>query len=96
MPQARDLPTVAELGYPGFDVGTWFALWGPAGVPPAIVTTMHAAVAKLSQLPETRETLAVHGLTPIGGTPAELARIMRSELDRWGEVIRAANIKPAE
>ena len=94
MAQAPELPTVAESGYPGFDVGTWFAFWAPAGLPPAIATTMSEAVGRLSRLPEIREQLAVHGLNPLGSTPAALAEFMRAELERWSTVLRAANIKP--
>jgi len=93
IPQAPDLPTVAELGYPGFDVGTWFAVWGPAGLSPSIVTTASEAIGRISRQAETREQLAVHGLNPIGGTAPELAAFMRAELARWGTVISAANIK---
>ena len=92
MPQAPDLPTVAELGYPGFDVGTWFAIWGPAGLPPEVVETMSRAVADISRQPDVKETLYTHGLNAIGNSPSELAAIMRSELERWTKVIRAANI----
>lgn len=92
MPQAPDLPTLDELGYTGFDVGTWFALWGPAGLSADIVAAVHRAVVKIAAMPDVRERHDQHGLNVIAGTPAELARIMRADLDQWGKVIRAANI----
>jgi tripartite-type tricarboxylate transporter receptor subunit TctC len=92
-PLAPDLPTVAELGYPGFDVGTWFALWGPAGLSPDIVRALHAAVAKVARAPDVLERLQANGQHSIGGTPEELARIMKSDHETWGKVIRDANIK---
>ncbi|MGE0224338.1 MAG: Bug family tripartite tricarboxylate transporter substrate binding protein [Acetobacteraceae bacterium] len=91
-PQVPDLPTVAELGYPGFDVGTWFAIWGPAGLPPEIVKTASDAIMRVAREPEVVAKLHASGLNPIGGTPAELAGIMKSDYDIWGKVIREANI----
>ena len=92
-PLTPDLPTVAELGYPGFDVGTWFALWGPAGLPPEVVRVMSDAIKKISRQPDVLERLAANGLHSIGGTPDELAKIMKSDHEIWGKVIRDANIK---
>lgn len=92
MPQAPDLPTVAELGYPGFDVGTWFALWGPAGLPPAVVATFNAGIAKISQMPDVKELLFAQGLTIIGADAAELTTFQKAESERWSKVIKAANI----
>lgn len=92
-PLAPDLPTVAELGYPGFDVGTWFALWGPGGLPPEIVRTLSEAVRAVSRQPDVLDRLAASGLRSIGGTPEELAAIMKADHATWGKVIRDANIK---
>ena len=92
-PLTPDLPTVAELGYPGFDVGTWFALWGPAGLPPEVVRVMSDAIKKISRQPDVLERLSANGLHSIGGTPDELAKIMKSDHEIWGKVIRDANIK---
>lgn len=92
-PMAPDLPTVAELGYPGFDVGTWYGIWGPHGLPAEIVKAASEAVMKVARMPDVIEKLHANGLTPIGGTPAELTRIMRDDYDVWGKVIREAKIR---
>lgn len=92
-PMAPDLPTVAELGYPGYDVGTWYGFWGPHGLPPEIVRVASEAIMKIARMPEVIEKLHANGLTPIGGTPEELARIMRSDWEVWGKVIRDAKIR---
>ena len=92
-PLTPDLPTVAELGYPGFDVGTWFALWAPAGTAPEIIRTLQAAIAKVAHQPDVLERLAANGLRSIGGTSDELARIMKSDHETWGQVIRDGNIR---
>ncbi len=92
MAQAPDLPTVAELGYPGFEVGTWFAIWGPAGVPPALVAKLNAAIVKVAAMADVREQLLAQGLNSIASSAAELAAFQKSEQVRWGKVIKSANI----
>jgi tripartite-type tricarboxylate transporter receptor subunit TctC len=93
MEHAPDLPTVAELGYPGYDVGTWYALWGPAGLPAPITEKIASAVQSILKKPEVKALLFDQGLTVIGSTPAELATFQKAEQERWGKVITAANIK---
>ena len=93
MAQAPELPTVAELGYADYDVGTWFALWGPAGMAPAIVEKLNGATVTVSRMPDVRELLLAQGLNVIGSSAAELAAFQASESERWGKVIKAANIK---
>jgi len=93
MAQAPELPTVAELGYADYDVGTWFALWGPAGMAPAIVEKLNGATVTVSRMPDVRELLLAQGLNVIGSSAAELAAFQTSESERWGKVIKAANIK---
>lgn len=92
MPFLPDQPTVIELGYPGFDVGTWFGLWGPAGVSPAIVTTINAAIGKIAVMDDVREQLSAQGLNNLAGSAATLAAFQKSEQERWSKVIKAANI----
>lgn len=92
LPLAPDVPTVAESGYPGFEVGTWFAIWGPAGLPPAIVAEANRGFVAVSAMPEVRDQLAAQGLTAIGSSTADFARFQADEMERWGKVIRAANI----
>jgi len=93
MAQAPELPTIAELGYADYDVGTWFAIWGPAGMAPAIVEKLNGAVVAVSKMPDVRELLLAQGLNVIGSSAAELAAFQKSEFERWGKVIKAANIK---
>jgi tripartite-type tricarboxylate transporter receptor subunit TctC len=92
MAQAPDLPTIAESGYPGFEAGTWFALAGPAGLPPAIAERATRDMMAVARLPDIRARLAEQGLDVIGGDGAELARASRAELDHWAPIIKAANI----
>lgn len=88
-----DIPTVAEAGVPGFDVTTWFAIVGPAGMPPAIVETLNKHIRAILTEPEMKQKLAAVGATAQPSTPAELGQRMQRDFDRWGEVIRASGAK---
>jgi len=89
-----DLPTVGEAGYPGFQVTSWYAIYGPAGMPEALTQKLSAEIAKAVKSPDLSERLKGLGTTPIGSTPAELAAHTRSEVARWTEVVKTAHIKP--
>ncbi|WP_081430573.1 Bug family tripartite tricarboxylate transporter substrate binding protein [Polaromonas sp. JS666] len=90
MPQFADVPTVSESGLPGFEFNSWFALMAPAGTPKAIVQTLHSEISKALADPEVREKLIGQGLTPRGTSPDELARDMRTQLARYGALIKQA------
>jgi tripartite-type tricarboxylate transporter receptor subunit TctC len=95
-PAAPDLPTIAEAGVPGFDVSTWFAFFVPAKTPAAIIKKMNEdTVAALGQ-PMVKERLEQLGAVLVGSTPGELAAFLKSEMDKWGPVIREAKIKADE
>ena len=89
-----DIPTVAESGYPGLEAGTWHAFLGPAGLPRDIVSKLATDIVAVLKMADVRARLGATGLEPIGTTPEQLAAIMRSDLDKWTRVIRAANIRP--
>jgi tripartite-type tricarboxylate transporter receptor subunit TctC len=93
-PSAPDLPTVAESGYPGFEVTIWYAILAPAGTPPAIVRKLNQEIVKALALPDVRAKLADQGLEPIGNSPDELAAVIRSETATWAKVVKDANIQP--
>ena len=92
--QLPDVPTIAAAaGLPGYEAVSWYALMAPAGTPGEVIEKIWSDTAKVLQVPEVRERLAAMGAEPSGEPPAELARRIKSEYDRWGEVVRKANIK---
>lgn len=87
-----DVPTVAESGLPGFEVVLWQGLLAPAGTPRAIIERINAGVVASVAKPDLRERFAQLNVEPVGGTPAQFATYLQSEIDKWGKVIRAAKI----
>jgi tripartite-type tricarboxylate transporter receptor subunit TctC len=93
-PGAPEIPTVAEaLKIPDYEVDSWYALFAPAKTPPAIVARMQKEIARTIQLPDVKQKLLEQGGDTVGSTPEELDRVVKSELRKWTEVIRAAKIK---
>ncbi len=88
-----DVPAIAELGYPGFEASTWSGLVAPAGTPKAIVDRLNAEANKALGRPEMIEKLKEDGSTPLGGTPQQFADFIKSEMAKWGAVVRDAGIK---
>jgi len=87
-----DVPAIGEV-VPGYVGDAWHGLFVPAGTPPAIVDKVAADFAKVLAIPDVRKKLMDIGLEPIGNSPAEFATIVRRDYDKWGVVIRNANIK---
>jgi tripartite-type tricarboxylate transporter receptor subunit TctC len=92
-PALPKVPTFTEAGLPNFDVKSWHALLGPAGLPRPIIDVLAAEVAKIMAMPDTVERLTSFGLTPFISTPEQLATMMREETTRFAAVIKTANIK---
>jgi tripartite-type tricarboxylate transporter receptor subunit TctC len=89
---APDLPTVAESGVPGFDVSSWFGLFVPAATPPAVIGKINADTAAVLAEPAITARMEHLGVAPAGSTPAALAAHLRSEMEKWGPVIKQAGI----
>jgi len=88
-----DMPTVAELGYPGFDSATMFALFSPAGTPEHVITTLNRAINAMLKQPDLHTRFVQLGLDGVGGTPQEMARHIQAEFDKWRDVIARTGIK---
>jgi tripartite-type tricarboxylate transporter receptor subunit TctC len=88
-----DVPTFAESGYPGFEVSAWYAIFGPAGMPEAVVSRLNAEIVKSLSTQDLRDRLQNLSATPVGSSPAELGAYMRGEIARWTKVSKSAGIK---
>ena len=91
-PLAPDAPTVAEQGYPGFEASTWWALFAPAGTPPAIANRLSEEVRKAAATPAFREKMAQVGAVPTGSTPQDMQAFVGRERERWEKIIVDAKI----
>lgn len=92
-PVAPELPTVAESGLPGFEVIGWFGWLAPAKTSKAVVGRLNQELVKALGNAEVRERLLSMATEPVGDKPEEFGRFIRSEHEKWGKVIKAANIK---
>jgi tripartite-type tricarboxylate transporter receptor subunit TctC len=88
-----DVPSFAEIGYPGMDIALWYGVAVPGGTPAPIVQRLNAELAKILQMPDVRKTLSDQGADLQGGTPEDFGAFMRNESARWGEVVKRAGIK---
>lgn len=93
LPWTPDVPTVEEQGLADFDVGAWHGLFGPAGMPAPVVDRIYGALSAALNDPALRPRLVDQGLVPIGMPPAEFRPFLETDILRWREVVRAANIR---
>ena len=92
-PAAPEVPTIAEAGVKDCEISEWNALLAPAGTPAEAIERLHAELVRIMSMADIRVKFADLGEDSIGSTPAELAAFLRAETAKWGEVVRAANIK---
>jgi tripartite-type tricarboxylate transporter receptor subunit TctC len=88
-----DLPTIAELGFPGFEATTWHALVAPAGTPKDVIATLHRAISATLTDPASRKALTDLGVDVVANTPDELRAYIKAEIPKWAEIVKAAAVK---
>jgi tripartite-type tricarboxylate transporter receptor subunit TctC len=93
-PALPDVPTIAELGVPGFEVMNWFGFFAPARTPPAILDKMSASVGKVMQMPEVADGFTKIGVTPVGNSREKFGEIVASDHRKWARTVKERNIKP--
>lgn len=92
-PQLPNVPTVAESGLPGFEVNAWFGVFVPAGTPREIVNRLNADIVRGLAAPEVRERLLALGVEPVTSTPEQFAAFVKSEIAKWGRVVRQSGAR---
>jgi tripartite-type tricarboxylate transporter receptor subunit TctC len=90
---APDVPTLAESGLPGFEVGSWQGVFAPAGTPPDIVKRLNAEIVRILKLPDVRDKLAGLGAELVGNTPEEFSVLVKAEVVKWADVVRKSGAK---
>lgn len=92
-PVAPGVPTVSASGLPGFETGAAYAMFAPPGTPAAVVARLHQESVKIINDPEMKEKFVASGVEAVASTPEELSNYMKSEVNRLGKIIKAANIR---
>jgi tripartite-type tricarboxylate transporter receptor subunit TctC len=88
-----DVPTIAEMGLPGYEGNLWIGMMAPAGTPQAVIDKLAAAGIKAARAPKVVERLQRDGVEPVGGTPADMRTLIAREIPQWRDLAKAANIK---
>jgi tripartite-type tricarboxylate transporter receptor subunit TctC len=94
VPSLPDVPTTAEVGLPQVEAENWYGMVAPAKTPPAVVAKLHKMTVDALNSAEVKDKLSSQGAILVGNTPDEFAAYIQSEIDKWGKVAKAANIKP--
>ena len=90
---APDVPTLAEAGLPGFEVGSWQGVFAPAGTPPDIVKRLNAEIVKILNTPDVRDKLAALGAEVVGNSPEEFATMVKAEVGKWADVVKKSGAR---
>ena len=93
VPSLPDVPTTSEVGLPQIEAENWYGMVVPAATPPAVIAKLHKVTTDALKTAEVKDKLASQGAILVGNTPEEFAAYIQSEIDKWGKVAKAANIK---
>ena len=90
---APDVPTLAESGLPGFEVGSWQGVFAPAGTPPEIVKRLNAEIVKALNMPDVRDKLSGLGAEIVADSPEEFSALVKAEVAKWADVVKKSGAK---
>jgi tripartite-type tricarboxylate transporter receptor subunit TctC len=88
-----DIPTISEAGLPGFELGSWYGIFAPAGTSPDIVRRLRTEVVKAVNDPGLKDQFAALSAEPVGSTPEEFTVVLKQDLAKWAKVARQANVR---
>lgn len=91
MPQ---IPTISEAGLPGYELGSWYGLFAPAGTPQSIVRRLHGEIVKAINDPALKQQFSALSAEAVGSTPEQFREVLKQDIVKWAKVARAANVKP--
>ena len=91
MPQ---IPTISEAGLPGYELGSWYGLFAPAGTPQSIVRRLHSEIVKAINDPALKQQFSALSAEAVGSTPEEFREVLRKDIVKWAKVARAAKVQP--
>ena len=92
-PVAPDVPTLAESGLPGYEIGSWQGVFAPAGTPPDIVKRLNSEIVKIINMPDVQKRLLELGAEPVGNSSEEFTAFVKTEVVKWGDVVKKSGAK---
>ena len=95
LPYLPDVPTIAESGFPGYEISSWQGVFAPGGTPRDVVGKINGEVVRLLSVPEVRARISLEGADPVGSSPEAFAERVKSEIAKWTKVARSAGIAGA-
>jgi tripartite-type tricarboxylate transporter receptor subunit TctC len=88
-----DIPTVAESGVPGYEVGVWFGIVAPAATPRDVLVKLNAELNRILAMPDVKQKFADQGVEPVGGPPERFGEHIRAQIEKWGRVVKESGAK---
>jgi tripartite-type tricarboxylate transporter receptor subunit TctC len=95
LPYLPDVPTIAELGFPGYEISSWQGVFAPAGTPKDVVAKINGELVRMLKVPEVNRRISQEGADPVGSTPEAFADRVKNEITKWTKVIKASGIQPS-
>jgi len=92
-PAAPDVPTIAEAGVIGYEIGSWQGVFAPAGTPPAIIARLNSEMVKIINMPDVKEKLLFLGAEPVGNSSEEFTVFVKAEVVKWGDVVKKSGAR---
>jgi tripartite-type tricarboxylate transporter receptor subunit TctC len=93
LPYLPDVPTIAELGFPGYEISSWQGVFAPAGTPKDVVGKINGELVRMLNVPEIRRRISQEGADPVGSTPDAFATRVKNEITKWTKVIKTSGIQ---
>jgi tripartite-type tricarboxylate transporter receptor subunit TctC len=96
LPYLPDVPTIAELGFPTYEITSWQGVFAPAGTPADVVSKLNGELVQMVHTPEVRARMSREGADPVGNTPEQFGARVKSEIEKWARVAKAAGLPTAK
>jgi len=94
LPDLPDVPTIAELGYPGYEISSWQGVFAPAGTPKDVVDRLNGEIVAMLGTPEVQARITREGAIPVGSSPEQWSARFKNEVEKWAKVVKSAGLSP--